>query len=336
LEEISLPCEPAQAASRESLLPWRRAESVSDSLVLWMPCRFQDMPESQRVWLNSFLDRWCAVLSSKNGLTEECFMQLDVLQKEKKLSDEFYANLLKEQPLVGRSISSLQSQPKGLPTDAEIELLTKGKMKYDFHAMSEPRACWFRNGDASALRARYFGFGGMTILLMPRSQEDEKDEEELRRMISRIKLPAFMRNEPRLKMLVEGLNPQKPFEPPLFIQNHPAMAHLNAMGGIRKRNPQKQMQRVMFGLKTKEVFGSALKTDPAYAGIPFLLPRLSSAEVFHSTAEERASWFQLFDIYLRESPEDGGVLLVARPPFLPEILQVLTALRKDGYRYWEG
>jgi hypothetical protein len=294
------------------------------------------MPESQRAWLSRFLDRWFAELSSEHGLVDEVFMQLDVLQKEKQLSDGFYANLLKEQPLVGRSISSLQSQPKGAPTDAEIDLLTKGKVKYDFHAMTEPRACWFRNSDTSSLRGTYLGFGGMTILLMQKPAEDQKDEEELGQMISRVRLPAFMRNEPRLKMLVEGLNPQKPFEPPFFIRNHPAMAQLHAMGGLRKRNPQKQMQKVMFGLKTKEVFGGSLKADPAYAGIPFLLPRLSSAEVFHSTAEERASWFQLFDVYLRESPEDGGMLLLARPDLLSGIVQTVTALRNDGYRYWEG
>jgi hypothetical protein len=96
------------------------------------------------------------------------------------------------------------------------------------------------------------------------------------------------------------------------------------------------MQRVVFGRKTKEIFGGSLKAEHSYAGIPFVLPRLSSAEIFRSSAEERASWFQIFDVYLRESPEDQGMLLLTRYEFLSEIVDVVTSLRNDGYRYWEG
>ncbi|HTF63882.1 MAG TPA: hypothetical protein VK638_14430, partial [Edaphobacter sp.] len=96
------------ASSRKSLLPWRRAESLRDVVVLWMPCRFGDVPHSQQVWLSLFLNRWLALLASEYGLEEEYFVQLETLEKEKKLYREFNANLLKERPLIGRSISSLQ------------------------------------------------------------------------------------------------------------------------------------------------------------------------------------------------------------------------------------
>lgn len=331
-----MPSESDMAWRRESLLPWRRAESVRDSLVLWAPCRFQEMSDSQHEWLNLFFDRWFAMLTSEHGLGEECFMQLETLQKEKKLSDEYYANLLRERPVIGRSISSLEEIPKGLPTDDEIHLLTKQKLEYDYHAMSASRTCWFRGGDTSALRATYLGFGGMTILLMPRSEEDQEGVKQLGQLISKFKLPAFLRKDARLVALVEGLDPKNPFKPPPFIRNHPAMAHLNAVVGSERRDPQSQMRRVMFGLKTKEMFGGSMKTDPAYAGIPFLLPRLSSAEIFRSTAEERASWFELFDVYLRESPEDQGMLLLTKCKFLPEVMDVVASLRDDGYIYWEG
>jgi hypothetical protein len=330
-----MPQKSDSTSSRELLLPWRRAESLQDMLVLWIPCRFRDMPDGQRVWLSLYLERWFALLTSEHGLEEECFMQLETLQKEKKVCDEFYANLLKERPLMGRSISSMHDLPKSTTTD-EIELLTKGKVKYDYHAMSASRTCWFRGGDTAALRATYLGFGGMTILLIPKSEENQEDVKQLQQMISGLKLPAFLRRDARMVAMVEGLDPQKPLEPPSFIRNHPAMAQLNTVMGPQKRNPQKQLQRVMFGQKTKEIFGSSLKADPAYAGIPFLLPRLSSAMIFQGTVEERASWFQLFEVYLRESPEDDGMLLATKPEFLPGIVQVVASLRKDGYRYWEG
>jgi hypothetical protein len=263
-------------------------------------------------------------------------MQLETLQKEKKLSDEYYANLLRLRPVIGRSISSLDEMPKEPPTEDEINLLTKRKVEYDYHAMSVSRICWFRSGDTAALRATYLGFGGMTILLMSRSEEDQEAAKQLGQLISRFKLPAFLRKDARLVAMVEGLDPQNPFRPPPFIRNHPAMANLNAVMGPEKRDSQGQMRRVMFGLKTKEMFGGSMKTDPAYAGIPFLLPKLASAEIFHSTPEERASWFELFEAYLTESPADGGMLLLTRCEFLPEIVEVIASLRNDGYIYWEG
>jgi hypothetical protein len=203
--------------------------------------------------------------------------------------------------------------------------------------MSASRVCWFEGSDTAALHATYLGFGGMTILLMPQqSEQDQKSARQLQQMISGLKLPAFLRKDARMVALVEGLDPQNPLDPPPFIRNHSAMANVNAIVGQQKPDAQKLMQRMTFGLKTKEMFGGSLKTDPAYPGIPFLLPRLSSAEILHSTVEERASWFQLFDVYLRESPEDDGVLLAAKPQLLSGIVQVVESMRQDGYRYWEG
>src|SRR5579863_930653 len=330
-----MPLESVVTSGGKPLLPWRRAESLRDTLVLWLPCRFQGMPEGQHVWLSLFMQRWFAMLTSEQGLEEECFVQLETLQKEEKLHDRFYAGLLKERPLIGRSVFSLQELPKSATTD-EIDLLRKGKVKYDYHVMSAARTCWFRGADTAALRSAYLGFGGMTILLVPGSQENQEDVKQLQQMISGLKLPAFLRRDARMVAMVEGLDPQNPLQPPPFIRNHPAMANWNAVMGAQRTNPQKQLQRVMFGQKTKEVFGGSLTADPAYAGIPFLLPRFSSATIFQSTVKERASWFQLFDVYLRESPEDGGMLLAAKPELLPGIVQVVSSMRDDDYRYWEG
>jgi hypothetical protein len=335
-----MPSESDLASSRDSLLPWRMAESLKDSLVLWAPCRFGEMPGGQRAWLNLFLERWFALLASEEGLGEECFMQLETLQKEKKLSDEFYANLMRDRPLMGRSISSREAPPKGGATMEEIDLLIKHKVKYDYHAMSASRACWFRGSDTSGLRATYLGFGGMTILLTPRSEknfeENQEREKQLGQLISRLKLPAFLRKDAHLVALVEGLDPQNPLKPPPFIRNHPAMAHFHATVGPQKEDAQEMMQRVMFGRKTKEIFGDSLKAEHSYAGIPFVLPRFSSTEILNSTVKERASWFELFDVYVRESPEDNGMLLAAKPQLLSGIVQVVKSLRQDGYRYWEG
>jgi hypothetical protein len=294
------------------------------------------MADSQRMWINQFLDRWFSAIGSEHGCSEEVFMQMETVQKNKELSDRFYANLFKERPLVGHSVSSMRQPPKGVPTDEEIEQVRAGKKKFDYHAMSTCRACWLRGNDTAAFRDAYMGFGGMTILVLPQSEENKTNLEPMRRMISTLKLPAFMRDEPVLKTLVEGLDPERPLDPPPVIRNHPAMVQMNSMIELKGSDPNKKMQRLMFGFKSKEAFGKPLKNDPAYPGISFVLPRLASGEILHSTAEERASWFELFTAYLMESPEDEGMLLLAKADSQPQIVQVLESLRKDGYQYWEG
>jgi hypothetical protein len=333
----SLPPEDGSGSdsARSLLIPWRRADSIEDIVLLWMPCQYPEMPLGQRDWFNLFLDRWLQILASEHGLADEFFVQMETIQGKKKLADRFYENLITEQPLMGRSISSLRETPKGVPAEEETKLLISGKTKYDYRALSAPRACWLRGGDHVALRAAYLGYGGSTILLLPRTEESQEREKGLRELISMVQLPAFMSKNPEMVRLVAGLDPERPLDPPAFIKNHPARAHFSGILG-QKRNPEQLLERTIFGKKTKELFGDSLKTTPGYQGIPFVLPRFSSAEFFRSTAEERASWFQLFDVYLRESPEDNGLLLAAKPELLPGIVNVVNSLREDGYRYWEG
>lgn len=326
-------------SSRDLLLPWRRAESLRDALVLWAPCGFREMPESQHAWLSLFFERWFAVLATEHALSEEHFMQMETLQKEQKLSDQFYSNLMRDRPLMGRSISSLREPPRNAMTKEDVDLLVKNKVKYDYHAVTVPRACWFRGTDTVAIRATYFGFGGMTILLAPRpeenSEEDQEKVKQLGQLMSRLRLPAFMRKDPRMVALVEGIDPQKPLDRPAFIRNHPGMAHFNATFGSQKADAQKMMKKVMFGRKMKEIFGDSLKNEHTYENIPFALPRFSSAEILGATADDRALWLQLFDVYIRESPEDEGILLLAKRELLPGIVETVASLRKDGYAYWE-
>lgn len=60
-----------------------------------------------------------------------------------------------------------------------------------------------------------------------------------------------------------------------------------------------------------EQYGATI-TEPALTGMPFYVPLLSLAMLPGATADAMRDWLGSADLYLRELPEDKGVLLLAR------------------------
>ena len=68
-----------------------------------------------------------------------------------------------------------------------------------------------------------------------------------------------------------------------------------------------------FLVKSKDVFGGPeLKDSLHLRGTRFVLPILSSTNFLRSTPEERTRWFEVFEIYLLESPRDRGMLIASK------------------------
>lgn len=86
--------------------------------------------------------------------------------------------------------------------------------------------------------------------------------------------------------------------------------------------------------KSKETFGEALRQDAAYEGIPFVLPYLQAKHFLEADTETRAKWFEVFDGYLIESPQDAGVLLAFKDPSFDEVLHgILLELKNEGVEW---
>ena len=89
-----------------------------------------------------------------------------------------------------------------------------------------------------------------------------------------------------------------------------------------------------FLVKSKEVFGGPeLKDSLHLRGTQFVLPILSSTNFLRSTPEERAKWFELFDIYLLESPRDRGMLIASKHNLDDLICTLVEDMRIDGPPY---
>lgn len=68
----------------------------------------------------------------------------------------------------------------------------------------------------------------------------------------------------------------------------------------------------------------------------FILPHLSADDFFNRSAEECETWFQVFDIYIRESPDDKGILLASKIDIEEILTGILKQMRDKGLAYTGG
>ena len=85
--------------------------------------------------------------------------------------------------------------------------------------------------------------------------------------------------------------------------------------------------------QSKDMFAEDLKEDPQYPGLLFALPLLSSEDFFAATPDAVEQWFGLFKLYLRESPEDRGVILATAEDIEDDMDDLLATLRDEGMEY---
>jgi len=91
-----------------------------------------------------------------------------------------------------------------------------------------------------------------------------------------------------------------------------------------------------FQEKSKILFGNGLEENPQYPGLAFVLPLLSASDFFQEPPEERAKWFQLFSVYLTESPVDNGILLASALDLREVLNKVVAELKNENLHYRIG
>lgn len=91
-----------------------------------------------------------------------------------------------------------------------------------------------------------------------------------------------------------------------------------------------------FLARSKEIFGIGLEAEPQFPGLPFIIPLLSAANFFNYPHEEVHRWFELFDVYINESPTDQGVLMAVKDDFDSPLVELLQQMRQNGLEYPEG
>jgi hypothetical protein len=323
-----------QQTDAKGLLPWRWAESLQTCSLFWIPVRFESIPQSQREWLLKFFTRLASLLVEKKKLRAEQFMQMQVIDEDEKLRKSFLDGLMKESPLLGRCWFPRGKQPTNA-TGQEVDVLASKKKEFRPYDYVHPQAWWFLGGDAGGLREHYLGYGGFTILFLKQDSEESLATVPVMASSPMI-LPKFLRSDRGVKALLEDFDALQPQKIPGVVRNHSAMKQVFSLfdvGGMDRKN---QALMSPFRDQSKEIFGSRIPRDLEFEGVPFVLPKLSSQDFFAQTDDQIRRWFEVFDVYINESPEDEGFLLAGKEDITWAMASIANEMRDAGYRYWEG
>jgi hypothetical protein len=209
-------------------------------------------------------------------------------------TERFLQTSLEYEPLAGYAIPPDGSLVKP-PTTEDIErAIQNGGFK--LQDWVGDYTYWFLKKQDERQRQDFFGLGGMMFLWLKHDENTRPPE---------IEIPA------------------------------PAQAYLDENG----HNMAQVLQELYalqdgFLAKSKAVFGEVLKEDPSYPGIPFVLPLLQAGHFMEASPETLATWFEVFDGYMIESPEDAGVLLAFADRYFDEVLHsVLQEMRNGGVEW---
>lgn len=276
--------------------PWVRAveELLPGCALFWLPVSSWPVRYEERAWLLEFCERFQQVLERSAGLRGEVFLEYKSVQGE--LVDPFFRYTQKSLKLMGLGRHPGQVLPS-LPSPEEIRRLIESKKEINVRDWIAEYTYWFVGKQPQQQRELFLGHGGMTHIFLP--------------------------PDPKTKAPKIPLTPALRASLPIFQEFDVDAIHA-ATYALTDR----------FLKQSKELFGEGLEERPEFPGIPFILPLLDCAHFFTANGTLCARWFSLFEVYLRESPKDGGLLLAfQQDKYQSTLFEVLDSMRRDGLKY---
>jgi hypothetical protein len=294
----------------KELLPWRHAPKLTKCKLYWLPITSFPVPVAQRVWLLQFLERWTEIMKADFQLRTEVFLQYKIVHPN--LSKPLLNTMMDFIPIMGLGRKPGESATPAFPSKEEIEAMTKSM--FDTLKREEPfilpdatkympdYSYWFVGKASKEQRDLFFGHSGMTL--------------------------AFLKADPKTTL------PPFPISPALR-KKLPVLQNID----IEKSRAQAASLADSFLAKSKELFGAGLDSEPQTKGIPFVLPILDTADFFSQSEKVVDDLFQLFEVYIRESPADRGILLAFktdRTDMEEALIELLKAMKEEGLLYPEA
>lgn len=324
------------STSADRLLPWRWAESMLHCNLWWIPVNLGAIPDGQREWLLSFFLKLSIRLEETHQLHGEHFMQLQTIDENPSIRQLFLNEMLKETPLIGLSRRPHQ-QEAASPSTEDIDAFAKKKRQFRPYEYMPANAYWFLDRNDTQLRQRYLGHGGMTILYRNKEQENGADKAAAATPATMpLMIPKFLRNDPKLMQLLEDFELSNPGKLPTFLRNHPGMRQVFTSFEVNKMQEKNDLLLSPFREQSKNLFGKDMPRDLKFEALPFILPRLGSQDFFAHTETQVRQWFDLFNVYIAESPEDEGIIMACKDNLTELVTTIVDEMRATGYRYWEG
>jgi hypothetical protein len=296
--EISVPASKVRKRLLEALdyTPWVRAEEqqMPDCFLFWLPVSAFPISHQERVWLMEFLSRLTARLHEQHALRAELFLAYKSITGD--LMDIFRRYAVTCVKMIGLGRFADTELPP-MPTPAQVKECVESGKTFRVRDWVGDYLIWFVGKDKEQQRELFFGRGGTTTIFLP--------------------------PDPKIKV------PNLPFTPALRA-SLPVFQRMDVDGTIAGAFSMQEE----FLDKSKAMFGAGLESRSEYQGMAFILPLLESAHFFLASAELRAQWFELFDVYLNESEKDKGIVLAFKQEkYLEDFLSVLESMRTDRILY---
>ena len=282
----------------KELLPLRRAHDITYCRLYWIPVKGFPMAKGERVWLLEFLNRLAAVYEKEAGLRAETF--LDVRPTINGPLTEVLADHREDlAPMLGWRRAPNAPMPATV-SEKNLDDLKEGRRDFDYSDHMVDYAYWFLQKQGAQQREWLLGHGGLTTLLIEPSPPPDNGYPPI----------------PRLRA----------FDEPGF----------KAPGTMQQAIDMGASLQDEFLEKSKELFAADYANDYQVRDLSFVIPKLGSKDFFSQSAEEQDKWFELFDVYIAESPADRGVVIASAFDTEEEMAALLSEMRDEGFVYPEA
>lgn len=278
--------------------PWQRAWQIGACQLYWMPVKAYPVSFRQRQWLLRFHELLAAQLLKKYEITPELFLQMKAIYPH--LRDTFIKTSREYHPIFGLGRHPSHPLPP-VPDEGYAEDLQKGRIKYDHKALQPDYSYWFLTKKPREQTQTFLGFGGLTTLF-------------------------FAPADPEMP---------KPLKPNMMSVRDPKMRELIEKTDVNAMVAKLSSLQAPFLKRSKDLFAADLVDDPQYPGLLFALPLLGSSDFFVANPATIDEWFSLFNVYLRESPEDGGLILASNKDIEQDLEDLCISMRDENLEYPE-
>jgi hypothetical protein len=181
------------------------------------------------------------------------------------------------------------------PTMQDVKDLQEGRKSFRVSDYLGDYCYWFLDSDDRQQRSVFLGHGGLSMVFLKPDAKSVPPDVHL----------------------------------PKAISEHFYFKQINLKGKMaaaaRLSDP--------FLLKTKELFGEGLEEEPQYRGLLYIIPLLASDDFFSQPEDVIKKVFQVFDVYVSESPSDRGLILASKEGIDDLLAEILEEMRDHHIEY---
>lgn len=275
--------------SSPSILPLRRASQMETCALYWLPVAAMPPSWREKQWLMAFCDRLHQRLLRRE-LRQESFLDMKLAAPLGDVKTALHQHQMKLMPLMGLGRRLGVPIPR-IPTAEDLEPIIKGKQKFVYDEHVPDYLLWLLTREERWRRELFLGYGGYTMIY---------------------------------------LKPDPACAPPP-LPDYPGVRSME----IFQKLDVDAVWETMFllndqlGAKSRAVFGRGLEQDPGFENQNFVIPILKAKDFLDAQGEEIEEWFTVFDVYIRESLEDRGLLIASKEDLDEVLAAVLQGLRQN-------